>query len=484
MWSNTDLQPRGTGKTTLIPVESLALDDKGRITTYVPQTIVFRDEEGIRPVCPFFEVHGEWIDATGTLVSGPVTARLLQSWGGSLQDMAWTVKLGNLKAFHYTYNEGDSVAAEVTVRGDDNRRTPILGTSPPTAREPLVPAGAYIPMGEIQVALTDDQNNELRVRFYAPKGLVYGPVDMKARISMINPAVEDNDEWAGFSLPDAQLVLNPKAAWPNFIQSRATLGPFNGGDLRNEPIGLLPVIFENLDDEIVDRSLGLIDDVSDGLVFCSLRIGDKEFSAYARIAVGPPDFAPANRHPASIADNLTDREDRAGPRDGKWTRDELGELAIDIFERAFETSDLMHKDYQNSRSLNTNLRERAGRGFSSPHDDADVTAMLWPVPTEAEVRDDPARALALSFAGTRVHRRQAAIEFLEDRFRENPTMFEKWIRRPLDPNPFYDRRMPALMRGSDGRPFHLTRRQWEILQSWIGTLREDTTAAGRAGPDT
>ena len=54
---------------------------------------------------------------------------------------------------------------------------------------------------------------------------------------------------------------------------------------------------------------------------------------------------------------------------------------------------------------------------------------------------------------------------LEDRLREAPDLMDRWLRPPLDPNPFFDRRMPALMRGSDGRPIHLTRRQYELLQA-------------------
>lgn len=63
--------------------------------------------------------------------------------------------------------------------------------------------------------------------------------------------------------------------------------------------------------------------------------------------------------------------------------------------------------------------------------------------------------------------------FLEQRFREDPGLLDRWIRAPLEPSRFYDKRMPPLMRGSDGRPYHLTRRQWNILRAWVARLARE-----------
>jgi hypothetical protein len=197
--------------------------------------------------------------------------------------------------------------------------------------------------------------------------------------------------------------------------------------------------------------------------------------------VGPPDFAPANRPPVSLADNLADREDRARARTSGWTKDELGELVVDIFERAFEASSLMNKDYQNFRSHRTNSATLTDM-VSAPFEPEEVEAMLWPVVTTKEIVEGRASPLGLSEQGVRRHRRMLAREYLEDRLRESAPIFEQWIRRPLEANPFFDKRMPALMRGSDGRPLHLTRRQWEIVRAFIAALRADTTAAGPLPP--
>ena len=95
-----------------------------------------------------------------------------------------------------------------------------------------------------------------------------------------------------------------------------------------------------------------------------------------------------------------------------------------------------------------------------------------------DVLQGAADPLVLSHTGTRKHRRQAALQYLEDHFRDNPALFRRWIRTPLDSSQYFDRRMPALMRGSDGRPYHLTRRQWEIIRMWIGRIGGPAKAAG------
>jgi hypothetical protein len=184
----------------------------------------------------------------------------------------------------------------------------------------------------------------------------------------------------------------------------------------------------------------------------------------------------------SLADNLADREDREGPRAGQWTMDELREIVLDIFERAFETSSLMNKDYQNTRSHGDNRNRFIDMGTTAPFDREDIEAMLWPdvMKDLKPLTEGKADAEELSGAGVRKHRRYAAIAYLEDRFRENPELFHQWIRRPLDPNPFFDQRMPALMRGSDTRPWHLTRRQWEIVRLWIQKLQEARDGVPRA----
>lgn len=456
--------------TALRPAETLDVASNGTITSRTPAELVLRDAEGIRPVCPFFELHGRWGE-DGAECSGPITSAVLVKLGLSLADIEWIVHVANIKAFHYTYDEGDRIDARVRISGDDTRRHQLLGVSPSDARTPLARDTAPLPMGAVHVCRADDAFPEVRLRFYAPAGHVYGPTDLKLRVEELaasdNSQASENAEWQGFQLPDEQCILNPEAQWLTYDLDRYDLGPLGPGDVRNIPGGLLSSGVYGTPTALVRRAFGLVDDVGDGVIAC--RVG--ALMARARIVVGPPDFAPANRTVVSIAENLVDREDRAGPRSGEWSQEELGALAHDILERAFETSSQMNKDYQNFRSRRTNELTQRSLSWTSVYDDDQVSALLWPGPDRAQIADGRGAALELSAQGSRVHRRNATLEYLEDRFRESPELLDRWIRRPMDPNPFFDRRMPALMRGSDGRPLHLTRRQWEILHAWVRSLR-------------
>lgn len=490
LWGPNDISPRGAGSTTLVPALSLDVAEDGTLSSHIPTDVIFRDEAGIRPVCPFFELHAEWTDAAGVRHSGVVTTEVLEAVGSTLSDITWSVELGNLKAFHYTYEDGDRIEGRAEVGADNHMRTALAGASPGHAPSPLLRRDRGMPMGSIQAPKPSDNFPEICLRFYPPAGLVYGPEDLPERIAALDLEFQvgrerPNAEWRGFTLPAANLIVNPNASWPRYVPDAATLGPFFDRDFRNTPGGLLAAPFAPIpwleNEPILQRSLGLVDDVSDGLITCRVQLGTTRFDAVARIVVGPPDFAPANRPPVSLADNLTDRVDRNAARvPTGWTKAELGEIVLDILERAFESSELMHRDYQNFRSFRTNLAENADLGSRALFEAEDLAALLWPLQDPDLVIAGRVSAMTLSELGTRKHRRYAALEYLEDRFRENPAMFEQWIRRPVDPSPYFDKRMPALMRGSDGRPFHLTRRQWEIVRAWIAALRADTAAAGPA----
>src|SRR5262249_53930843 len=132
-WTMPDIRPRGTGKTAIMPVETIEVDKH----TGVPhatedQYTLFRDEHGIRPVCPFFELHGKWDDN-----EGPLTKKILGDCGLSLSDIVWTIHHANHKAYALTHSEGDRIEACRTVKGNDHRRRNLWGWSPPGPK-PLV----------------------------------------------------------------------------------------------------------------------------------------------------------------------------------------------------------------------------------------------------------------------------------------------------------------------------------------------------------
>ena len=474
-WAATDTSPGGTGKTSLEIEETLELDAAGAITATRPNSIGFKDADGaFRPVCPFFELHGSW-ELGGNQHSGPITAQVLEDNGLSPSDLSWTVTLGNLKAFHFTLDEGDRITADVTVAGDDTERKALEGRSPTgPGIQPLIPPSDPLPMGAVQLARLDDPEfPEMRLRFYSPPGITYGPPNLADRINAFAD-IGENAEWIGFDLPTAQKIVNPAARWATLNLDEEGPPPIGGGDPRNAPGGLSASLFERRGQPPFERtvriSMGLVDDVSDGLITC--EVGGVQ--AFARIAVGPQDFAPMARPFVSLQDGLADRMLRDDVRDDSIDDDELEAIVADIFERALETSDLMNKDAQNDRSRQTNFARPGGVDLPAPSPDFEASPRrtLWrssnPLSTNSPAagQSRQADAMPVSQQGQRKHRRYNAIEYIRDRLREEPDLIEKWIRLPLDNEPLFDRRMPALMRGSDGQPMHLTRRQYEMIRRW------------------
>ena len=79
-WSANDMQPRGTGKTTIEPAQTLHIAKDGTVTSSIPSEISFKDTQGFRPVCPIFELHGEWTTEAG-VKSGSITPDSLEQFG-------------------------------------------------------------------------------------------------------------------------------------------------------------------------------------------------------------------------------------------------------------------------------------------------------------------------------------------------------------------------------------------------------------------
>jgi hypothetical protein len=486
MWSANELTPNGSAQTTLSLAETINLDHNGDPHRENPVKICFRDKRGIRPVCPYFEVHGDWIE-NGETQSAPITKAVLEKHGIKPSDIVWDIHVAQLKAFHFTYDRDNRIDAVIKIHGDDTNRRTLEGYSPKGSKQPLVLPGKFVPLGAVQVAQPNAEFPEIRLRFYAPAGYAYGPTNLDQRIAKADFTLRPNKKWIKLKLPPERKILNPKSSWARFVLESSELGPFTGTDSRTFPDSMFAFLLSGGDgdeDEAEHHGLGLIDDISDGLITCTIKVGRRKLSAIARVVVCPPDFAPASRPPISFADTLTDRMNRDLARKAdQWTLEELRDIVCDIFERAFETSDLINKDYQNQYCHEQNIKTLDNLGRTSPYDREDVDAMLWAniAKNVHAVSAGKAAPLHLSEAGHRKHHRYAAVEYLEMRFREEPELFEQWIRRPLDPNPYFDTRMPALMRGSDTRPWHLTRRQWELVRLWIFKLREAAPVTAKPG---
>ncbi|MFC9504148.1 hypothetical protein [Streptomyces sp. NPDC057002] len=434
-----DLTPRGTGKTVAVPAPSLVLAADGTLEKRPPRgdQVRFKDERGFRPICPFFEVHGSWV-IDGERTEGPITTDVLDAFGLTTADVRWKVEVANLKAHQCTRADDDRIDATVEIAGNQHQKRPLEGGSPRTAARPLVPPGRHIPLGSVQIPRPNAEFPELRLRFTPAAGLVYGPTNLLQRTTR-------------YPLPTEQLFLSTNSRWCEFREDN------DNGDPRTAPSGL----YAGASDEDGGTSFGLVDDVCDGLV--TVTVG--EFTARARVVVTPPDFAPDRRPFTSLADGLTDRVKRAEVRDPAYISQnpQLTALEVrDLFERALEAMDAVNVDAQNQRATSENIGNARNEG--SPIAEARARTFPTPVPLAGIT-------LALTERGRRKHRRFPALEVLEDLIREQPDFIQQFVRPPATEDPWYDRRMPVAVRGSDAFPMHVTRRQYDLLVAWARSVR-------------
>ena len=291
-----------------------------------------------------------------------------------------------------------------------------------------------MPLGRVQLTRPSTAFPELRLRFTPAAGRVYGPTDLGQRAP----------DWP---VPAAQRILDPRATWCRF---RVV------ADARTNPSGLFAA-------DGAGVSLGLVDDVCDGVVTCT--IGDDV--AQARIVVGPPAYAPDRRPFTSLADGLTDRVRRGDVRDPAYVADmeQTTREVRDLMERVFESMGLSNVDFQNLRARSENAAIARAQGLP------DSAARDRAFPAMEPLLDRP---LPLTELGRRQHRRFLSLEVFEDMLREQPDLIDRIIREPVTGERFYDREMPALFRGSDRHPMHLTRRQYDLLKAWAARLRAQT----------
>lgn len=437
-WGPNDDRPRGTGKTTIVPAETLRMGPDGSVTSYTPGAIQFKDDNKYRPVCPFFELHGEW-ESDGKTIAGPLTKDMLSGWGISLEELRWTVHAGNLKPFHMTQDSDCRIEAKIEFAGNDVTPKDLQGASPAGAEQPLIPHDKFISLGTVRLSRPTESFPELRLRFMPAKGKFYGTPDLIGK-------------WEGVVVPEEQLFLNPESAWVGFAPSAE--------DGRTQP-GFL---FAGAD--LDGRSLGMVDDVCDAIIECSIP-GSEIESGNARLTVSPPDYAPDRRHLISIADALKDHTDRREVWDSDYVASESTDAEIqDLFERIWETMGLMNVDVFNNR---VDIQENPSTAFSRgiPYKSTDHYA-FEPVPSVSGAGEE----FPLTQRGRQFHRRMMSIEILQDMIREKPGLIEKWIREPGGNDGFFTKQMPPVMRDSSGGPLHLTRRQYDLLRNWALHLRK------------
>jgi hypothetical protein len=405
------------GMRQILPGETFLVDGKtGEISLKKPPFEVnFRDAKGrIRPISPFLEV---WVRFDGDENLVPLTTQILSDAKLSPADLKWNVQVANIKAFRRTGDLNDRVEA-ITGSFNNHDLLPLKGICNNFRK------GKFIPLGFVQYIKPSAKFPEIRLRFTPAAGKVYGPPSDDGKP---DPNIADD-------------VYDPnKGKWKGYVDPT---------DVTKDPIGVRKAtnpsqIYAGLlsDDGNILTSYGYLDDECDGIVEVELKVNGKKLSAYARIAAGPPTFAPDSMPVRTVGDEL--EQAMFGPdlgEDEPVTEQEMEDVR-EIVRRALETVRLM-----NTAQMNLPSKQR-GVGMARM-DFLDVNRALEPI-VDAAVAD----SLAIRARHERV------LLALES---GSLAWFARVLRDYDEVGDLSDekrRKMPALMRNADGRHLALTRRQ-------------------------
>jgi hypothetical protein len=394
----------------IVPAPTLLVDRAtGEITgVETPAETRFKDANGaIHPVAPFLEV---WARTSADHLE-PLTAALLAQEGLTPADVSWTVHVGNIKAYRRTGDDDDRIYAQAG---------PFSGH----AVEPLLghcanfKPGRSLPLGGVQYLKPTPSFPEIRLRFTPAEGKVYGP------------APDPN-------IPPGQDVYDAhKGHWKGYF------------DPAGDPTLTTPAsIYAGKADKDGNWvSFGYLDDECDGVVEVHLEVGGRDLAARARIGAGPPAFAPDSFPVRTVADEL--EQALLGPR---VAADNVASAeAEEIVRRAAETVRLM-----NTAVMNGNVVEGQIDVASTMvrQDTGDFGRRFEPIMAPSLVDNLAVLALHQSvFTALR----SGTAPWFPDLLRRHDGIG--------DLSSVGRRKMPALMRGADGRYMALTRRQVDTVR--------------------
>lgn len=423
----------GLGFREIEPAETLYVDDEtGEIAKAdTPKVIRFKDVDQekdihqIRPVAPFLEVFAR--TAADTLE--PLTIDLLRAHGLKPSDVRWTVEVGNIKAYRRTGDERDKAIA--TVSFCDHAVHPLEATA-----EHFLP-GKALPLGKVRYIQPNTKFPEIRLRFTPAAGLVYGSSDRRLKkIDAKGKPVEFED--------DDDIVVKGRVIYDGKRDTQKWLGWIDSVSPETTNPGS---IFGGYDDDQDNHvSWGYLDDECDGIVTVALACEGRELSAFARIGAGPPAFAPDGLPIRTVHDDLV--QAWLGP--AVDPADASPAEAEDTVRRAFETVRQMNTAVMNGNTVGG----RTAVASMMPQQDSNDTHRLF-APVMAPSIVDTLSVLALH---------QGVMTALSA---GTAPWFVDALRKPEEIGDLSDagrRKMPAMMRGADGRYLALTRRQIDMIR--------------------
>jgi hypothetical protein len=410
---NYDLEiPDAVSPRKIVPAMTLLVDEDGNVTkTKSAGSVAFRDSEGfIHPVAPFFEL---WTQMESSEEWVPLTKAMLEANGLEPSAVRWKVSVGNHKIFRRTNEPNDRIDA-VTGEITDHRRHELLGECKNFLDN------ERLPLGFAQYLKPSDEYPEIRLRFTPAHGKVYGSASIEPDPFAVKALYDPNKgRWKGYQEPtnpnndyDGRRLTNPAQIFAGYDTPSAADAQSHVG-------------------------YGYVDDECDGIVEASLNVGQDTLTAFARVAAGPPTFAPDSKPIRTVADEL--EQALLGPK-AMASHEEI-EAVKDIVRRALETVRLM----------NTAQMNKAGkvRGVGMARMD------ILDYDRKSEQIFDPEVTDALAIR-TRHERVLLALES------GSLAWFARVLRDYEKVGDLTDdgrRKMPGMMRNADGRYLALTRRQ-------------------------
>jgi hypothetical protein len=434
---NLEIPPNGLGFRRIVPAETLYVDAAtGAIArSATPAEIRFRDGNHIRPVAPFLEVFAHIDD--GSLA--PLTLDLLGAKRAEDVRIRWRVEVGNIKAYRRTGDPGDMAIA--TIEFSDHESHALRATAANFL------AGKSLPLGHVRYIQPTEAFPQIRLRFTPAAGHVYGAKRTRNTLDEFGNVKEQPDPILN---TDDRIVYSPKGPWVGWTdKDSATV---------TNPAQIFAG-FRNKDG--VQESWGYLDDECDGLVTVIATLADgRELSAFGRFGAGPPSFAPDGFPVRTIHDELLQALLGKTVDPGEATLAD----AEDIVRRAAETVRLMNTTVMNGNQINGVVRPAS---MMPVQDSNDTHRSFQPVAGTGIV--DMRSILGLHQAAIAALRAGAA------------PWFPDILRKPEEIGDLSDamrRKMPALMRGADGRYMALTRRQIDAIAKVAAAGAYARTGAG------
>jgi hypothetical protein len=407
------------GARRLAPAETFLVDrTTGDIRRKaLPFAVKFRDSQGrIRPVAPFLEVWARFADDKTNLV--PLTLDQLEPLGLTPASFEWSIQVGNIKAYRRTGDPDDKILVKVGPFHDHGVHE-LLGECANFL------SAKRVPLGSVQYIRPNKEIPGIRLRFTPAEGHVYGPARPDGKPDeIIREVVYDRSKgkWPGYSDDDFDPQTDPLGA-----RKVTNPGDIYAGQFEDVP-GSQPTKKRWV-------SWGYLDDECDGIIEVSIKTAHDKLEAFARIAAGPPTFAPDRFPIRTIHDELEQALSGPDP-DEPATPSQFCEVK-EIVRRALETVRLMNTAYLNQ-----------GQAGMARMDNLDYNRVVEPIA-------DPAVADPLALQA----RHERILVSLEG---EALVWFARFLRNYNEVGDLSNearQKMPAMMRNADGRHLTLTRRQ-------------------------